>query len=248
MKKTLSYKDKLNAIKDYTSLNINSSKYRAKNPNFSKTEKWLISRYYNISREKGFFEYNSETNEFIPKVKFTKSKKKKQKGGPRFKGYFTQGANPGDKIRGNKIIKANYEKLQIPMDFSKIIMSDKNFDEKVYNIVFAAVSPFMKQLTSGTYFTIYLQNGWELGQKKSARRKKAKLGYADGQAIAQDLTGPEKIENLYQKILEQLKQGINKYDMGTLALVAGVYFWKFKNQRRPNKKELKAIKGRKRRK
>lgn len=240
------YQDKLNSIKAYTTLGINSRKYNAKNPNFTKREKWLISRYYNISKESGYFDYNAKDNEFIPKVKLVKSKKR-EKGAPRLKGYLMQGANPEDKVRNGKIIKENFEKTFIPMDFSDLPADDESgdYEDAITDTVESALYPFQDELKTGDYFTIVLMNGWELGQNK--RKKTPKKQRSDGQSLGNDLDPEENIINCAEKITEQLRAGLKQYKM-TAPLVSGVYLWQFKNQRAPNKKEKSAIQGKKKRK
>lgn len=250
---SLSYQKKLNLIKDITALGINSKKYSAKNPNFTTREKWLISRYYNLADKNGFFDFREKDGGF--RVKYVKTKTRNKKAGKRFTGYFVQGASPSDKIRNGKIIKGNFEKLFIPLDFSDIDEQKAEFvaeypgeEMSEFDLI-----PYVEyelnnalegyDLKEGDYFTIVLQNGWELGQYN--RKTTSEKDRRDGQKIAQDLSGEKKIKNLARKIAEQLHQGTNKYQMGTLALVAGIYLWKFKNQRKPNKAELEAIRGRK---
>lgn len=237
---SLSYQQKLNIIKDITTLGINSKKYHAKNPNFTRTEKWLISRYYNLADQEGYLNYREKGEGF--RVKFVKTKKRKEKKGKRFKGYFYQGAGIEDKIVNGKIIKGAYEKTLVELNFGKI----SRLKEKGLK---AAVNRTLKKnadklsLVDGDYYTIVLQNGWELGQKN---RKQQIEPRKDGVKIAEDFEGIKKLEKLTEKIVEQLKQGMDKYQLGTMALVKGIYVWKFRKQRQPNKKELKVISGRKR--
>lgn len=247
-KKPLGYQEKLKAIKNYTSLGINSKKYNAKNPNFSLREKKIITKYYNTLKTSGYFDYDPEEQVFIPKVKIVKSKKKKQKGSPRLNGYIVQGANPNDKIRGGKIIKGNYEKIFIPMDFSDLPVGDDDaLDEVITEVVFDAITPYYEDLKYGDYFTIVLQNGWELGQRKGKAIEKDKR--RDGQKIAEDLEGEDKFMNLVDKIRELIEYARNKYKMENKEMVTGIYLWKFTNQRKPNNKEKSVInkkkKGRK---
>lgn len=249
----LNYQNKLNQIKNYTTLGINSKKYYAKNPKFTRREKWLISRYYNLTKESGWFEYNQADKELVPKVKFVKSKKKKQKGAPKLAGYVIQGANPGDKIRGGKIIKENYEKTFIPLDFSSLIEAEAEFKAEypgeefddyhsyIEDEIRTALDPHYDELTEGSYFTIVLLNGWELGQNK--RKSTLKNKRKDGQAIARDLSFDKKIDNLVEKIEELFMRASNKYNV---SIIKGIYLWNFTKQRKPTKKEKSVIKSTKR--
>lgn len=259
MGKSFDYQAKLKLISDITTLGINSKKYNAKNPNFSRSEKIRITKYYNYAKESGFF--GIENEKFIPKVKLIKSKKKTAKGFPAFGGYFIQGAAPTDKVRGGKIIKDNFEKTFIEMDFENVYDQTieewveahaegtrpdefiaENPKDDILEIVTDAIEPYTEELKRGDYFTIVLQNGWEIGrgQRKNWKVKR-------GQPIAEDLEGEEKIENLADKINELLSRAVSKYET-TVTLVKGVYLWQFKNQRKPNNKERKIINGKRKRK
>lgn len=259
MAKPLNYQQKLKLISDITTLGINSKKYNAKNPNFSRSEKIKITRYYNEAKESGFF--GIENEKFIPKVKLVKSKKKTAKGFPAFGGYFIQGAAPTDKLRGGKIIKDNFEKTFIDMDFENVYDEiieefveykndgenpaefESSNEDQIREIIFDAITPYYEELKRGDYFTIVLQNGWEIGRGQQKKQWKNKRG----QPIGEDLDGEDKIENLAQKINELLSRAVAKYET-TVTLVKGVYLWKFKNQRKPNNKERKIINGKKKRK
>lgn len=259
MANSLDYQTKLKLLSDITTLGINSKKYNAKKPNFSRSEKIKITRYYNYAKESGFF--GVENQRFIPKVKLVKSKKKKAKGFPGFGGYFIQGAAPDDKIRGGRIIKDNFEKTFIPMDFENVydeIIEEwveeynqgatpaefvaENSEELIDQIIFEAITPYYEELSRGDYFTIVLQNGWEVGRGQSQKWKSKK-----GQAIAEDLEGEAKLKNLSEKINELLSRAVAKYQT-TKTLVSGVYLYQFLNQRKPNNKERKIINGKNKRK
>ena len=255
----MNYQEKLNLISNISKLGINSRKYKAKSPNFSRSEKIKITRYYNFAKESGFF--GVENEKFIPKVKLVKSKKKKTKGFPAFGGFFVQGAAPSDKYRNGKIIKDNFEKIFIPMNFEQTYdeiieewvelqgegippaeFKAENTLEDIQEIVADALAPYYEDLIAGDYFTIVLQGGWEIGrgQKKNWKEKR-------GQPIAEDLDGEEKLKNLSEKINQLLSRAVAKYET-TVTLVSGVYLWKFKNQRKPNRIERKIINGKNKRK
>jgi hypothetical protein len=240
--KKLSYQEKLNLIKEYTSLGINSRKYYAKNPNYTRTEKWLISRYYNVAKESGYFDI--QKGRLIPKVKIVKSKKKKEKGSPRFKGYFIPSARPGDIVRGNKIIHDNYIKEFIPLNLKRAPLDEDKLYPFIFKRVSQALEPHKNKLKRGTYFTIVLINDLEVGQlNRKSTQKQFRQG---GQPFSRDLSGEKKIEDISGFIFELMLKARLEYDVKKGELIKGLFFWQFVNQRKPKNKERKIARKRKR--
>lgn len=232
----MEYKQKLDAIRNFTNLNIKSRK------NFTRREKWLISRYYNILRGQGFIEYDPDKNNFVQKVKFVKNKKSNVKGAPRTKGQFIQGAKPSDKIRNGKILKGSYSKQFIELDFTDAISNDEIFPEAIQETVYFALEDYQDEIKSNDYFTIVTNSGWEIGQNQKSSTPKNER--KDGRAYTKGLGFDRKVEELSFQIEELLNRSINKYKAGK-DLIKGVYLWKFFNQKEPTKKQKRIIKRKK---
>jgi len=229
--KNKDYSQLFKAIKPFVKLNIPHNK-----KNFTRQEKWYISRYSTILIGDGLIKEEGGT--YHQTVKFQKGKSSTTKGAPKLKGRFIQGAKPSDKVIGGIIQKDNYSKTFIKLDFSgsEEIDPDQLYDF-VYEILSIGLMPFWDKIQKADYFSIVVSNGWEI-----------KLGNPDALKYTDGLTKGRKLEELAKQITKLLKKSIEKYEIKGM-LISGIYIWKFKNQRKKmTKKESKIVKGKKKNK
>lgn len=243
-KSSIDYRVKFKAIKNYTQLGINSNK-----KNYTPQEKRQITRYYNLLKGAGFFDIQ-KSGEFIEKVKFVKGNKKtKISGAPRLKGTFIWGAAPTAKVKGNKIIGEFYDKTFLPLDTRVFDDPDldldlelSEYDEIALEVINEAVAPIYEDIKTADYFSFVLQNGSEIGQKKSSRVKK--ISRRDGQKYAANV-GPDLKLSILADSLAEFMRGVGSKYKNT-DIIKGLYWYEMKNQRTPNKREKKIAKTRKR--
>lgn len=190
------------------------------------------------------------------------------------KGRFIRGARATQKTRGNTIIGEHFDKIFIPLDLSAIEDVDPNDDLNIYrryvadDIAIGIGQVGYKTLMKMDYFTIVVANGWEVGRGKVRRDRVKKNIVIKGknkrvidketihdlkeQAIIKrggELVGRKKkvsaITNYLVDILIRIyNRNNNRYKLG-IETVSGLYLYKFKKQRAPNKKEKKRVKGKK---
>jgi hypothetical protein len=233
--KKIKYSDKLNFIRNFTSLGIN------KRASFTPQEKRLISKYYNILRNEGVLK--EENNKIVSTVKFVKSKKK-VKGKPLLSGYFIKGAKPNDKInRQGQIITDNYIKTFIAIDFSEAVIesdNDEPDEEIIEELLIDGLTPYYEELKTSDYFSLVVENGFEVGRGRFENTEDKKAN-----RIGQGIGKQRKITELVYEIQKLLKRSVQKYKIAE-NLLSGIYLWKFINQKKPNKKQSKIIKRGKR--
>jgi hypothetical protein len=223
------YQEKLKAIRPFTKLGIKNR------VNFTPSQKRLITIYHNELTDNGLIE--QQDGRYIQKVKFIKGKKSNRKGNPRINGVFIQGAMPNDKLdKQGRIIKGAYIKEFIPVEFKGFHRSK---DQKKY------VENKLRKVLKGRdlkeidYFTIVLLGGWELGQNMQAKTPIKERRH--GREYTKEKRFDLKIRELTSVIYNLLTTSVNRYEVKD-SLIIGLYYYKFKNQRKPNKKELKAMK------
>lgn len=242
MSGSLSYSQKLKLIRPYTKLEI---KQRV---NFNSSQKALITRYFKNSISKGLIHFDIDEKAYTPNTKFVKSKVKKD--GKKWRGYVVKGAKVGDKVRNGKIIKDNFEKIFIPIEFDDIPLDDESDTRKfVAEKTNEALEEYKDELTAADYFTISISLGYEIGQNQQGRTsfKKRRDGTKYTKGINTTKTKIERlIDALSENIFALLTSNNSKYAplvalVGS-SIISGVYLYKFTNQRKPNSKELKVIK------
>lgn len=224
------YNEKLKAIRPFTRLGIKNR------INFTPSEKRLITIYHNELTDNGLIE--QQDGRYVQKVKFIKGKKSTRKGNPRINGVFVQGAMPTDKLdRKGRIIKGAYIKEFIPVTF-KGYSKAKDKEKYISNKSNKAFAQF--KFTEIDYFTVVLQGGWEWGQdmkhKTPIERRHHGMEISKSHEIRKN-----KIRELTLRINGLLNTSANRYKIGQ-DLIIGIYYYKFKNQRKPTQKELKAMK------
>lgn len=227
--KNKNYSEKLKAIRPFTKLGIKNR------TNFTPSQKRMITIYHNELIDNGLIENDGER--YIQKVKFVKGKKSNRKGNPRINGVFIQGAMPGDKLdKKGRIVKGAYLKEFISVTFPNYQRA-KNPELYVRKKLEKALSG--RDLKAIDYFTIVLAGGWEVGQnmRHTTPIKQRHHGREYTKRKEYDL----KIRELTDVINGLLNTSVNRYKIGE-QLIIGLYYYQFRNQRKPNKKELKAIK------
>ena len=225
------YQEKLKIIRPFTKLGIKNR------VNFTPSEKRMITIYYNELIDSGLIE--NDGNKYIQKVKFVKNKKSNIKGNPRINGVFIQGAMPNDKIdKKGRIVKGAYLKEFIPIDFNNFASLS---DERQRPYIQLKLKNALKNmaLKAIDYFSIVLAGGWELGQ--NMRHKTPIAERHHGREFTKEKVRDLKIRELTEVIFNLLTTSVNRYKIKD-QLIIGLYYYKFRNQRKPTLKELKAIK------
>lgn len=194
-------------------------------------------------------EFNKEEKKIIQKSGFQEGAKTRK--GSKLKGRIVQGASPGDKIRGNKIIRNGYDKIFIPLDLEDIELESEDYEaikEAVADELSVKLDPYYSELQDFDYFTIRLIIGWEVGQNKRARTPIEKR--REGRAMAKGADPERKMDILTEKISELVSLESQKYSklksFFTKSIVDGVYLWSFKDQREPTEAEKKIASKKKR--
>lgn len=223
------YSDKLKSIRPFTKLGIKNR------VNFTPSQKRMITIYHAELTENGLIE--KDGNKYIQKVKFQKGKKSNRKGNPRIDGVFIQGAMPNDRLdKKGRIIKGSYTKEFIPIEFKGVIKS-KDPEKYISNKLNKHLKGF--NLKAIDYFTIVLAGGWEVGQ--NMRHTTPLKQRKHGTQYTKEKEHSLKIRELTDVIFNLLNTSVNRYKIGE-NLIIGLYYYQFKNQRKPTQKELKAIK------
>ena len=223
------YAEKLKAIRPFTKLNINNR------INFTPSEKRMITIYHNELTDNGLIEQSG--GRYVQKVKFIKGRKSTRKGNPRINGEFIQGAMPNDRLnKQGHIIKGAYIKEFIPITFGGFIKADDG-QKYVENKLKKNLNT--RNLKAVDYFTIVLAGGWEVGQ--NMRHKTPIEERRHGKEYTKSKEYDNKIKELTLVIDRLLNTSVNSYKIGE-DLIIGLYYYKFKKQRKPTKAELKAIK------
>ena len=227
--KNKNYAEKLKSIRPFTNLGIKNRKH------FTPSQKRMITIYHNELTDNGLIEKSG--NKYIQKVLFIKGIKSNRKGNPRINGVFVQGAMPNDRLdKKGRIIKGGYLKEFIPVTFLNYNIS-KNPEKYVRNKLIKTLSNM--NLKADDYFTIVLAGGWEVGQ--NMRKNTPMKDRRHGKEYTRDRQYDIKIKQLTAVINQLLNTSVNKYKIAE-ELIEGLYLYKFKNQRKPTKTELKAIK------
>lgn len=222
----LDYIQKLKIIRPFVTLNIRKTKNNVLTP----TEKRQITVYFDKLIKEGFI--RQEGTSVYQVVKFVKSKKVKNK---KFKGYWNKGAIPSDKInRNGDIISENTVKTFIPIDFKKAYVKNLS-DKKIEKLIEKALINHGKKILKADYFTLVTANGYEVGrgQFKNFRDKK-------GIAYAKGLSVKDKIKEIARVVALILRKSIENYKISE-NLLSGLYLYRFKKQRQPNKREFNII-------
>lgn len=249
----LNYVEKKNLIKDYVDLNIKSRK------NFTRQEKYLITYYYNKLKDSGYFQQIKQVKNkqrrivgLRPTSRIVRSKKIKEKGLPRLKGYIVPAASKGQKVRNRTILGENYTKLYFPFNFAPDFEDEQGTQiEKTYTYLKKTIGKTFKTALEAEYFTIVLVSNYELGQRKN-RHARASGRTRNGQEIAEGADPLDrKLKILARELYILLERADSSYSYERLIdenldLVKGLYFYRFKNQRKPNAKEKKTVRVKKR--
>lgn len=223
------YAEKLKSIRAFTKLGIKNR------VNFTPSQKRMITIYHNELTDNGLIEHDGDR--YIQKVKFLKGKKSNRKGNPRINGVFVQGAMPNDKLdKKGRIVKGAYTKEFIPVAFDNYGRA-KNKELYVKNKLIKAFKN--RKLINSDYFTIVLAGGWEEGQ--NMRHKTPIKDRHHGKKYTERKEFENKIRELTLVINQLLSTSMQRYKIKD-ALIIGLYYYKFTNQRKPTRKELKAIK------
>lgn len=227
---TLSYIEKREIVRNYVKLPFRTRK------NFDRREKWYLSYYYNLLRNKGIIE--EKDGNIFQKVKIVKNNKSNLKGAPRLKGRVVRGASPNDRVRGNKIFRDNLTKTFVKLDFT----FDSEDEQDIKNEISKEIKSKFRDidLKPQDYFTVVLIGGAEFGQNQRKKTKKSER--REGRAYGTGLQKSDKINEIIRLCEEIILRAITKYKPDIEDIVSGVYIYRFKNQRKPTKKETRLIK------
>lgn len=253
-------------LSQYVDLKISKKKEK-----FTALEKQKITNSAKALVREGVIFFDEVENKYYPLVKFAKTRKKEKVTGIKtpLLGQFIRGANPNDKMRGTTILKQNHEKIFIPLDLT--FLEEYSADGEIYNEedIENFVYHYFKddvtapKLLKADYFSIVTINGWEIGRGNYKGRKAKPATLAKKQATlekryarinksAEGQAGQnKKLRTISRDIADIVIRIFNKntqrYKFG-VETISGLYLYKFTNQRKPNKKEKKVLKRKRKKK